>query len=315
MRGLENVARVVAADDRNDSGGVGEEPTERDLGARDVVFLRQFAQRVLHVAFARFFRIGFGQNASGERRVGEGRDILRHAQIERAVADVAHAARITVPIRALPALINGREAKDVEFPLMTDDGRIEILLQSARLFGEKVGNADGADVSGGDGLVQRGGGVARMRQRIGAMELVEVDFIDAQTLARIFDGAGEVFRRKIENCAVGKRTDAAFAPDLDALAHVGEGFEAFFENDFAAGAAVDVGVVEQRDARDQRGFKGFDGALFDGGCDLRRVAHTRHAHAAERDAFMIGKHELFSLKHGARFDEEKPRESLDSRGF
>ena len=75
--------------------------------------------------------------------------------------------------------------------------------------------------------------------------------------------------------------NAAFTPDLDVFARFRMRLEAGFEDFFAGSSAVNIGVVEERNARDERGFKGFDGLFFNGRRDVGRLVDAAHAHAAK----------------------------------
>jgi hypothetical protein len=107
-----------------------------------------------------------------------------------------------------------------------------------------------ADLALGPQRVERRGDGRGVHEVVGAVELVEVDRLDAEAAEGAFAGPEDVVGGKIVagggvGGGVALEADAALGGDEDAVAQAGLVAENFAEEGLAPAGAVDVGVVEE----------------------------------------------------------------------
>ena len=279
-----DVGGVIGADQRDDLRGVGEQPSEGELAGRGAAVggghLAQGIQGALDggVRVARDLAPA-RKPAAAEGAVGQGRDAEFQALIQDAVAGIAGGGLARCrPARR--AFVDGVEAQERDGNLVGDDGCLEVLLESQGLLRVVVGNADGLDQALSHHVIQNGGGLGGVGQRVRPVELVQVGVVNAHAGERPAQARADV----LGGVVVVAGPDPDFGSDEDLFAATGDGGEALFEDGLASGAAVDVGVVIKGDAGFECGFKGGDGLALVLGADFGGVPGAGQPHTPKGDA-------------------------------
>jgi hypothetical protein len=171
------------------------------------------------------------EEAARQRTPGERRDLTADALVEDAVAQR----------RQLPA---------TELGLVRGDRKRHGRLQRIELRRGVVRHPHLAYLAVAPQALEGGGDLLRMREKVGAVDLVEVDHLAAQAAERLLARAQDVGAARVVGHA---GDDAALGGDEHLRAQSGRlGEHAPEEILGRAGAAVDVGMIEEIDTHLQR---------------------------------------------------------------
>ena len=183
-----------------------------------------------------WFRFTARDTTAAQRTPRERRHFQRHALIECSIADETLTSNSSARFQAF---INRIQLFQTDFDLIAHQGRFQIGLQSAHLFGKIIRDADLTHFSAFHCGIEYSCGFARVCERIGAMHLINVDHIDVHATQTALDARAEIlFGRVINAAAYG-----AFGGDANRVARFGKGGQTFGENCFATSASVNIGVV------------------------------------------------------------------------
>ena len=196
----------------------------------------------------------------------EDRDVVRDAVSDHAAED-----RVVTPHAELD--LNGRDRRD-----------------GARLFDladGDVAQADRLDEPVASQLLERPDARRQRRARIGRVQLIELDALDAERLAACPAGVGEVARAAVRNPQAARTRHAALGRHDDGPAVAGPRAQRLSNQPLVVPhlgrvAGVRVGRVEQTDSSIERGMDHRDGS------PVVAIGRGRQAHAAHPDAWQTG---------------------------
>ena len=185
------------------------------------------------------------ETATTERTPGERHDAISHAEVERAVPQRPQCGR-----RVFRLARGEREVAQM------GDERIMLRRRVVR-------DADGADFAVSHQLGQRGGDLGRMSEHVGAVDLIEVDHVDAESAQAGIDGRPQI---RVARVVRDGRHDPAFGGQHHLVAQMrslGEDLPEQFlvatETRAVVVEAVHVGGVDQVHAEIEGGLDEFLG--------------------------------------------------------